>query len=127
MEETGGAWSTGEFGTVLVDLFSPATDAAFNFRRDSRAGGIMAKMYDFEVTRENSHWSIHAGAQKLQSGVLRLGMDRSRHRARAAHRDGGQGLARAIFRWTTWNRPRITSTSAWAMPSSTCCRSMPKL
>jgi len=63
MEETG-AWSTGEFGTVLVDLFSPSTDAAFHFRRDSRAGGIMAKMYDFEVTRENSHWSIHAGAQK---------------------------------------------------------------
>ena len=29
IEETGGAWSTGEFGTVLVDLFSPATAADF--------------------------------------------------------------------------------------------------
>ncbi len=63
IEETGGAWSTGEFGTVLVDLFSPATGATFHFRRDSRAGGIMAKMYDFEVTREGSHWSIHAQSQ----------------------------------------------------------------
>ena len=63
IEEIGGAWSTGEFGTVLIDLFSPATNAAFHFRRDSRAGGIMAKMYDFEVAQENSHWSIHSGAQ----------------------------------------------------------------
>ena len=63
IEETGGAWSTGEFGTVLVDLFSPATAADFHFRRDSRAGGIMAKMYDFEVDREHSHWSIHSGSQ----------------------------------------------------------------
>ncbi len=63
IEETGGAWSTGEFGTVLVDLFSPATGAVFHYRRDSRAGGIMAKMYDFEVAREGSHWSIHASSQ----------------------------------------------------------------
>jgi hypothetical protein len=63
IEDTGGAWSTGEFGTVLVDLFSPATAADFHFRRDSRAGGVMAKMYDFTVNRENSHWSIHAASQ----------------------------------------------------------------
>jgi hypothetical protein len=63
IEETGGAWSTGEFGTVLIDLFSPATNATFHYRRDSRAGGIMAKMYDFEVAREGSHWSIHASSQ----------------------------------------------------------------
>jgi hypothetical protein len=63
IEETGGAWSTGEFGTVLVDLFSPATAADFHFRRDSRTGGIIAKMYDFDVDREHSHWSIHSGSQ----------------------------------------------------------------
>ena len=64
IEETGGAWSTGEFGTVLVNLFNPATAANFHFRRDSRAGGIMAKMYDFEVDREHSHWDIHAASQE---------------------------------------------------------------
>src|SRR6266478_6394570 len=35
IEEIGGAWSTGEFGTLLRDLFSPATAAKFNYRRDS--------------------------------------------------------------------------------------------
>jgi hypothetical protein len=63
IEETGGAWSTGEFGTVLINLFNPATAARFHFRRDSRAGSVMAKMYDFEVDREHSHWEIHAGSQ----------------------------------------------------------------
>jgi hypothetical protein len=70
IEETGGAWSTGEFGTVLVDLFSPATGATFHYRRDSRAGGIMAKMYDFEVTREGSHWSIHSGSQSYDPAYV---------------------------------------------------------
>jgi hypothetical protein len=66
IEETGGSWSTGEFGTILLNLFSPFTAADFHFRRDSRAGGIMAKMYDFEVTREHSSWSIHAESQSYQ-------------------------------------------------------------
>jgi hypothetical protein len=63
MEETGGSWSTGEFGTVLIDLFSPATAADFHFSRDSRAGSVLARMYSFDVAREHSHWSIHAGSQ----------------------------------------------------------------
>jgi hypothetical protein len=63
LEETGGAWSTGEFGTVLIDLFSPATSADFVFSRDGRASGIPTKVYDFRVAKENSHWSIKMGSQ----------------------------------------------------------------
>jgi hypothetical protein len=65
LEETGGAWSTGEFGTVLIDLFSPATAADFVFQRESRVNGISAKLYDFSVDREHSHWSIHMGSQSF--------------------------------------------------------------
>jgi hypothetical protein len=63
IEEVGGAWSTGEFGTVLIDLFSPATAADFHFQRDSRMAGINTKLYDFDVKRENSHWNVHMGSQ----------------------------------------------------------------
>jgi hypothetical protein len=63
LEETGGAWSTGEFGTVLIDLFSPATATDFVYRRDTRVNGITTKVYDFSVARENSHWSIKMGSQ----------------------------------------------------------------
>ena len=63
MEELSGSWSTGEFGTVLIDIFSPATSADFRYRRQSRTAGIDTRMYDFTVDRENSHWTIHSGAQ----------------------------------------------------------------
>jgi len=66
IEDTGGAWSTGEFGTVLIDLFSPATNATYHYRKDSRTAGIATKEYDFEVLRENSHWMIHMTSQTYQ-------------------------------------------------------------
>lgn len=63
LSEIGGAYSTGEFGTMLIDLFSPATAAAFRPKGESRIAGINAKEYGFEVQRENSHWDLHFGPQ----------------------------------------------------------------
>ncbi len=63
MEDMSGAWSTGEFGTVLIDLFSPASAADFQSRGSSRAAGITAKLYDFKVDHQHSHWDIHVGGQ----------------------------------------------------------------
>jgi hypothetical protein len=64
LEELGGAWSTGEFGTVLVDLFAPQTAADFHYQRDSRMAGVLTKEYTFNVTHANSHWTIHMGSQQ---------------------------------------------------------------
>jgi hypothetical protein len=61
-----GAWSTGEFGTVLIDLFSPATATEFRPRGDSRIAGIAARQYSFEVARENSHWTVQMAAQSYR-------------------------------------------------------------
>ena len=63
IEQLDGAWSTGEFGTILIDLFSPATAADFRYSRDSRSGGVSAKVYDFSVVRERSHWQISMASQ----------------------------------------------------------------
>ena len=63
MSQMEGAWSTGEFGTMLIDLLSPATAADFHFARDSRSGGIATKVYDFSVKQPNSHWQITMGSQ----------------------------------------------------------------
>jgi len=65
LEETG-AWSTGEFGSVLIDIFSPATAAEFHPRGEARIGAFTAKVYDFDVKRENSHWSLHFGSQTYE-------------------------------------------------------------
>ena len=57
--------STGEFGTLLRDLFSPATAADFRFRKDSNIAGVQAALYDFTVEHSNSHWQIIAGGQAV--------------------------------------------------------------
>ena len=68
IEEVGGSWSTGEFGTILIDLFSPSTAADFHYNRDSRIAGIPTKEYDFSIKHANSHWEIHMGGQTYDPG-----------------------------------------------------------
>ncbi|MGO9243142.1 MAG: hypothetical protein ACLQBJ_20265 [Bryobacteraceae bacterium] len=53
-----GQWSTGEFGSLLADVFSPSTHAAFHFAREAAAGGRASRVYDFSVTQANSHWTM---------------------------------------------------------------------
>ncbi len=58
-----GAWSQGEFGTMLADLFSPATAANFRASGDGQVAGLSAKIYDFSVEQPRSHWRIIPGGQ----------------------------------------------------------------
>jgi len=63
-EETG-AWSTGEFGTILASLFDPGTDADFEFREDDTIAHRSASVYRFEVTRPRSNWKIWVPGQYI--------------------------------------------------------------
>jgi len=65
VEETG-AWSRGEFGTVLLDMFARSTAADFRPNGEDRIAGIAAKLYTFDVKRENSQWILHFGSQTYQ-------------------------------------------------------------
>lgn len=56
-----GTWSTGEFGSILGDIFSPATRARFALARNSEAAGVKAKVFDFSVQQPNSHWKVILG------------------------------------------------------------------
>ncbi len=59
------AWSTGEFGTILEDIFSPSTAATMQFARVARLHQFDALMYDFDVDREHSHWMVQEGGQSI--------------------------------------------------------------
>jgi len=61
--EESGAWSTGEFGTILGDLFSPATAADFKRVQDDTIEHQPATIYDFRVDRRRSAWRIHVPGQ----------------------------------------------------------------
>jgi hypothetical protein len=56
--EKSGTWTTGEFAVTLQDLFSPATAAAFHNAGEDRVGSRRARVYDFSVAPENSHWVL---------------------------------------------------------------------
>ena len=64
VEETG-AWSYGEFGTVLNDLFSPATAAKFKYAGSRSINRQPAFVYDFDVDHQHSHWQISVPGQKI--------------------------------------------------------------
>lgn len=66
MEQLQGASSTGEFGSVLMQLFAPVTAAVFRFRNDSLVGGKHSKVFSFDVARENSQWRVEAAGQVTQ-------------------------------------------------------------
>jgi hypothetical protein len=59
--EDSGTWSSGEFGTMLADIFSTSTNARFRPRGNSSAVGMEAKVYDFSVSQPNSHWTVRYG------------------------------------------------------------------
>jgi hypothetical protein len=56
--EKSGSWSSGEFGTVMLNLFHPGTKANFKFVRATEVGGSEAKVYDLTVKQEDSRWNV---------------------------------------------------------------------
>ncbi len=56
--EDTGSWSRGDWGTVLVDVLHPATDAAFVKRGKDKIAGIDCVVFDFTVEKPNSHWQV---------------------------------------------------------------------
>lgn len=66
MMALGGASSTGEFASILLDLFSTPTDAQFRSGGSSPIAGFNAQVYDFHVQRENSHWNVEAESQTVR-------------------------------------------------------------
>jgi len=63
MDETGGSHSTGEFASVLEDLFSPLTAAEFKRSGTDTVSGRSTYVFKFDVPREHSHWRIGIGGQ----------------------------------------------------------------
>jgi hypothetical protein len=61
-----GTWSTGEFATTLLDIFSTPTQAHFTPRGSSLINGARAQRYDFTVEQPHSHWMINTESQSMR-------------------------------------------------------------
>jgi hypothetical protein len=63
MEDIEGTRSTGEFASILIDLLSPDTAAAFRRSGSDTIHGRSTWVYKFDVQREHSHWRVESAAQ----------------------------------------------------------------
>jgi hypothetical protein len=63
LKDVGGAWSSGEFGSWLLDIFSPATNAQFLHRGQETIARVRTHIFDFRVDKPNSHWKVQLAAQ----------------------------------------------------------------
>jgi hypothetical protein len=61
--EKSGAWSTGEFSSLQLDVLSPSTDAEFRNKRNTSIVNRAAVRYDFSVDQTNSHWHVNTESQ----------------------------------------------------------------
>jgi len=59
--EESGSWSTGDWGSTLIDILHPATQAEFKHRGRDKIAGVETEVFDFQVFKENSHWTIRFG------------------------------------------------------------------
>lgn len=66
IEEIGGSWSTGEFASVLIDVFARSTNAVFHSRGSDTLNNRATARFDFFVNQENSHWTVHGAAQSYR-------------------------------------------------------------
>jgi hypothetical protein len=62
-EALGGAISTGEFGSMLREIFDPVTETRFQWERWATLRGSRAHVFSYSVTQPRSHW--HVTYQKI--------------------------------------------------------------
>ena len=79
-ESLGGAISSGEFGSMLREIFEPETAAEFHFERWGNWHGHICYVYNYHVERSNSRWTIdwEHGAQTYRpaySGLIYIERD----------------------------------------------------
>lgn len=63
-EQMGGATSSGEFGSLLNEIFSPSTQTEFEWDRWATLRGKRMYVYSFRVPQETSKYSIYADSVK---------------------------------------------------------------
>lgn len=68
MDELGGATSTGEFGSLLKELFEPRTAAQFSWARHSLLRARPVYVFAFQVPRSRSKWRLTFTATREAPG-----------------------------------------------------------
>jgi len=60
----GGAMSSGEFGSVMGEIFDRGTAAEFEWTKFGKLDGVIMNVFSYQVTQERSHYSITYNDEK---------------------------------------------------------------
>lgn len=71
--QLGGAWSRGEFGSMLLAVFSPASQAVFRWSNWTTLRHRTAYVLSFQIDLENSRYSLTAGTMGMPPATARVG------------------------------------------------------
>jgi hypothetical protein len=63
--EDSGAWSTGEFGTILGNLFAPQSATEFKYVQEDTVAHRSTSLFDFKVQRVRANWKIWVPGQYI--------------------------------------------------------------
>jgi hypothetical protein len=58
LRDVGGSTSTGEFGSLLREIFDPKSQARFRWLRYGTLRGRLMHVFFYQIDRENSEWSM---------------------------------------------------------------------
>jgi hypothetical protein len=58
IESLGGATSTGEFGSMMYEVFEPESDASFGWERWATLRGRRAYVFNYHVEQRRSKWQV---------------------------------------------------------------------
>ncbi len=58
LKDVGGATSTGEFGTMLREIFNPKSETTFRWLRYGTLRGRLMHVFFYSVARERSEWTV---------------------------------------------------------------------
>ncbi len=65
-EKIPGARSVGDFGSMLLGIFAPSSQAVFEWDRWDRSGDTQVMVFSYRIARENSNWELVAdGGQSM--------------------------------------------------------------
>ncbi len=69
LQSVGGSTSTGEFGSMMAELFDPTTEATFQWARWGTLRAKRTHVYSFQVAKARSKWHVTFGGERGTTGL----------------------------------------------------------
>lgn len=121
LESAGGAWSVGEFGTLLRQTQQLLRTQRVTFQGSGEEGGTAVAYVSFQVSREDSPWSLVVDGRSYKIPFrTQVTLELSTGHILAVKRDATdipQKLYISEIEWSVEMRPTAMAGGSWLLPA----------